>query len=228
MDDYIHNPVGNEHPLRGCMIGAGLLVALTLAILGGCVSCIAAIPREWESTRTSITNAVRIVAEVAVQVREARRDKAGEASGDNSADPAQTANPAKSGGAPALDFRFGGFKGGSAVETQLAQIGSLHMTRNGLSYKWVKGGCEALGATSREDYSNAVACAFYWDERIQKWVGGKFDWISTSRTSRDFKNIHNGYGGWLPEEFFWASKRAFCIVSADGKKRTNLLETNEP
>ena len=121
-----------------------------------------------------------------------------------------------------LDFRYGGFKGGKAVEVPGCQISNLKISKDGLSYKWVSGGCEALGAASRTDYSQTVACAFYWDGR--KWVGGKFDWISTSRTSRSFENIEAGYGGWSSSDFFSAKKRAFCIVSKDGKKRTNLLE----
>lgn len=122
----------------------------------------------------------------------------------------------------ALDFRYGGFKGGGAKEDSRCRIGSFRMSLDGMSYKWVSGGCEALGATSREDYDHTVACAFYWDGN--KWVGGKFDWVSTSRTYRDFENIRTGYGGWDAVAFFRATKHAFCIVSADGKKRSNLIE----
>lgn len=147
------------------------------------------------------------------------------------AEPAQTATGSASTAGTAaakLVYRFGGFKGGGAVETAAAQIGSLRMSRNGLSFKWVKGGCEPLGATSAGDCDHTLACAFYWSDKENAWIGGKFDWVSTSRTTRDFKNLNSGYGGWTPEEFFWAPKRAFCIVSLDGRKRTNLLVTEEP
>lgn len=121
-----------------------------------------------------------------------------------------------------LDFRYGGFKGGKAKEVEDCRISSLKVGSDKMSYKWLKGGCEALGATSREDYDHTVACAFYWDG--SRWVGGKFDWVSTSRTYRDFENIRTGYGGWDAVAFFRATKHAFCIVSVDGKKRSNLIE----
>ena len=127
-----------------------------------------------------------------------------------------------------LVYRFGGFNGSHAAEDPETQISSLHMSRNGMSYRWVKGGCENFGAKDRGDCDHALACAFFWSEKDHAWIGGKFDWISTSRTTRDFNNLNGGYGGWTPEEFFWAPRRAFCIVSSNGKKRTNLLVTEEP
>ena len=67
-----------------------------------------------------------------------------------------------------------------------------------------------------------LACAFFWNEKEQAWVGGKFDWIDEKRSSRSFENIRDGYNGWISEEFFWAERRAFCVMSADGKLRSNL------
>lgn len=121
-----------------------------------------------------------------------------------------------------LDFRYGGFKGGRAVEEPGCRIGSLKVGKDKLAYKWEAGGCEALGAKDKADYSQTVACAFFWDGK--KWVGGKFDWISTSRTSRGFENIKSGYNGWDSAAFFGAKKHGFCIVSKDGKKRSNFIE----
>lgn len=126
------------------------------------------------------------------------------------------------GGNEELDFRFGGFRGERAKEEPGCRIGSLRVTKDGLSFKWERGGCETLGAAGREDYSKTVACAFYWDGA--RWVGGKFDWISTSRTSRSFENIRDGYGGWSGSDFFAAKRHGFCIVSNDGKKRSNFIE----
>lgn len=122
--------------------------------------------------------------------------------------------------APRMDWRFGGFDGLRAVEDERVQIGSVKMGRDRMTYKFTRGDLSAWGL-SRED-AGAIAAAFYWDG--EKWVGGKFDWISTSRTSRDWKNIRAGYHGWDPAAFFAASRRAFCIVSRDGKRRTNLAE----
>lgn len=123
---------------------------------------------------------------------------------------------------PALDFRYGGFKGESAKEVAGCRIGSLRVSGSGLSYRWEKGGCEALGASGPTDYSQTVACAFYEDGG--RWVGGKFDWISTSRTSRSFENIKSGYNGWDAAAFFGAKRHGFCIVSKDGKRRSNFIE----
>ena len=121
-----------------------------------------------------------------------------------------------------LDFRYGGFRGEKAKEEPGCRIGSLKVGKDKLTYKWEAGGCEALGAKDKADYSKTVACAFYWDG--SRWVGGKFDWISTSRTSRGFENIKSGYNGWDSAAFFGAKKHGFCIVSKDGKKRSNFIE----
>ena len=60
-------------------------------------------------------------------------------------------------------------------------------------------------------------------EQDGKWVGGKFDWISTSRTTRDFANIRSGYNGWDPSAISKADRCAFVVVSKDGKRRTNVI-----
>ena len=42
-----------------------------------------------------------------------------------------------------------------------------------------------------------IVCAFYWDGALQAYVGGKFDWVGFSRTSRDLDHITSGkYNGW--------------------------------
>ena len=64
----------------------------------------------------------------------------------------------------------------------------------------------------------------YWDEDAKKWVGGKFEWTDESRSFRSCQNIYEGYGGWEAAAWEYAKKRAFCVVSADGKYRSNLLE----
>jgi hypothetical protein len=127
--------------------------------------------------------------------------------------------------APRIRWVYGGFDGSRAVETPDAQVGGVKMDAKGMSYKWTRGGCENLGAVSARDYSHTIAAAFYWDG--EAWCGGKFDWISTSRTTRDFVNIKDGYNGWNWRAFVDAERRAFCIVSADGKKRTNLAEAGK-
>lgn len=55
------------------------------------------------------------------------------------------------------------------------------------------------------------------------WVGGKFDWISSSRRSRDFVNVYSGYAGWSLADVPNPCQAAFVIVSPDGKKRSNVI-----
>ena len=120
-----------------------------------------------------------------------------------------------------LDWRYGGFSGAKAKPVDGCEIGSLKVSADGMSYKWVAGGCEKLGASSREDAGATIAALFC---KIDgKWQGGKWEWISTSRTTRSLENIKKGYGGWRKDAIEAASAYAFCIVSKDGKKRTNVI-----
>ena len=136
------------------------------------------------------------------------------------ADPAPAEAAATAAG-PVLDFRWGGFRGGAAAEDPATQIRDFRMDRNGMRYAWAKGDLGNWGL-ARES-AGALICAFYFDENERRWIGGKFDWISTSRLTRSWKNVYAGYDGWRPDPFFAAKKHAICIVSADGRRRTNLL-----
>ena len=120
-----------------------------------------------------------------------------------------------------LDFRYGGFKGGGSVEDPATQIKGFRFSSSGMSYSWAKGDLGNWGL-ARTD-AGALACAFYEDPATGRWIGGKFDWISTSRTTRTWENVRDRYNGWDPDAFFSAQRHAFCIVSADGRKRTNLV-----
>ena len=120
-----------------------------------------------------------------------------------------------------LQWSYGGFKGGGAKLSDKARIKNLKVSSSGLSYSWAAGGCEDLGAFSRDDYDHTVACLFVRVGGV--WRGGKFDWVSTSRTSRDFKNIDDGYQGWPTNSISKADAYAFVIVGGDGKSRTNVI-----
>ena len=118
-----------------------------------------------------------------------------------------------------LDFCWGGFKKKNAKVA--ANIKNLSVKASGMSYSWSAGGCESLGASDKGDAGKTLACLFC---RIDgKWKGGKFDWISTSRTTRDFKNIKEGYNGWDKQAIDKASEYAFCIVSTVKDLRTNVI-----
>lgn len=124
-----------------------------------------------------------------------------------------------------LQWSYGGFCGQNANKSEDAIIADLKVKSNGLSYRWVSGGCEALGANGAHNASNTLACLFCLI--CGKWQGGKFDWISTSRTTRDFKNISTGYHGWDACAIDKAEAYRFVIVSKNGKKRTNVIEVNK-
>lgn len=121
----------------------------------------------------------------------------------------------------ALSWSYGGFKGGAASLVDGCAIDALKVSSSGMSYKWTAGGCESLGAASKTDAA-CLACLFVRGADGQ-WRGGKFDWISTSRTTRGFENIHGGYNGWDPQAIAKADAYAFVIVSKDGKRRTNVI-----
>lgn len=128
-------------------------------------------------------------------------------------------SPSSSDGAK-LSFVYGGVKAHPSEDPNV-QIANLRINgRSGLSYSWANGtSLRAWGLADSE--AGALACAFYLDGNT--WKGGKFDWVSTSRRTRDFINLNGGYEGWEPEKFHAAPERGFCIVSADGKKRSNFI-----
>ena len=237
---------------RGCFFAVALaaLFALALACLvAAATGCASAPPRLPSGTYDFATN---VVLRLSVALREASTQcpemaeagatppppsgaadaPEGEAAAE--AAPSAAVVPSATGGvlqgaapsapaSPRLVYRYGSFDGGKAAESPSARIRGLKVSASGMSYAWEKGGCEDLGASSASDYSKTLACAFWWSEQEQAWIGGKFDWISTSRTTRDWKNVRERYNGWDPDAFFAAKRHAFCIVSADGRRRTNVI-----
>ena len=120
-----------------------------------------------------------------------------------------------------FEFIYGGFNGNGAVEDPEVQIGNFKMDSKKMSYKWTKNDMAKWGYVHTD--AKALACAFFYDEVSKKYLGGKWEWISSSRTSREWKNIYDGYNGWRADKFFAAKKHGFCIISSDGKKRTNFI-----
>lgn len=120
-----------------------------------------------------------------------------------------------------LNFCWGGFNGSNAVWNTATEISNLRIDSK-LSYQWLKGDCEQLGASDRADASQTLACLFCLIDG--KWLGGKFDWISTSRVTRDFRNIETSYHGWDASAISKASAYRFVIISKNGQSRTNVIE----
>lgn len=157
----------------------------------------------------------------------------GDAAESGSSDPATGAPGPESAGAPSdavagssssvvLDFRFGGFKGGKAVEDPRCRISRLKVDKDSLSLHWDTSIPSDWARDKGEKGPLIVVAAFY--EVGDRWVGGKFDWIDESRSSRSLKNIKGGYGGWDGAAFASAKRHAVCVVSADGRFRSNLIE----
>ena len=157
----------------------------------------------------------------------------GDAAESGSSDPATGAPGPESAVAPSdavagssssvvLDFRFGGFKGGKAVEDSRCRLSSPKISADSIRYKWETKVPADWERNRTEKGDLVVAAAFYWDG--SRWVGGKFDWTDESRDTRSCKNIHDGYGGWDASAWRSAKRRAFCVVSADGRFRSNLIE----
>ena len=121
-----------------------------------------------------------------------------------------------------LSWVYGGFNGSKAKEDSNVVISDFTLDKRGMKIKWVKG-MSAWGY-DRSDPSG-IACVFYYDQNAKKYLGGKFEYISTSRSIREWKNIKDKYHGWNYDKFINAKQFAFCVVSGDGKKRTNIVTT---
>ena len=119
-----------------------------------------------------------------------------------------------------LHWDFGGFHPPTNCVRKAVELTGLKMKKDGLSFKYV----EDLShwGLAHTDYSGALACLFVCD-KDGRWVGGKFDWISSSRRTRDFHNVYGGYNGWSLSNVSNPCPVAFVIVSKDGKTRSNVI-----
>lgn len=117
---------------------------------------------------------------------------------------------------------FGSPNVGNCRQTTDAQIKDFKMDKKGMSYKWAKGGCESLGAKDKTDAGSTLAICGYSNNGIDYHVT-KFDWISTSRTTRSWENVYEHYNGINPDTFFNALYHCFFICDKHGNYRTNIL-----
>ena len=152
-------------------------------------------------------------------------------SGAPAAPAAQTADGASSGNAgaataaegdqvafSALSWSFGGVNGHSAAPSDVT-ISGLRMGRDSLSFSYSKN-LSAWGLSNGD--AGALACLFV-QRSDGSWVGGKFDWISSSRTSRSLENVFHGYGGWSLAGVPNPCPAAFVIVDGNAKRRSNVI-----
>ena len=98
-------------------------------------------------------------------------------------------------------------------------ISGLKLSSGGLTFHYVNN-LSAWGLSNSD--AGALAC-FFVQKSTGEWVGGKFDWISSSRTGRELKHCLTGYNGWTMAGVPNPCQAAFVIVSADGRRRSNVL-----
>ena len=132
--------------------------------------------------------------------------------------PSDGGAPSGTGDSFSVDWRYGSFNGGKAVEDKTCQIASVSVSTKGVTFKFSGGSWG--GAT--HDNPTMRCCAFY-KNGSGKWVGGFWEWGSPDRKYRAFTNINDGYKGWNAKEFNAAKEFAFVICSKDGKKRSNVV-----
>ena len=241
MPDPAVNPSAEEREprfFRGLFLAFLVCAAayVAAALLAGCATDPATGDVTVRVPAAAVDAATNAAARAIVAIREARESSShsqAETTGkQESGDPAPAAETVPAAGPESLDgeappsptlvFRFGGFDGSRAVEDPATQIGAFKFSSSGMSYKWTTGDLGNWGLAHTD--AGALACAFYWSDKEQAWIGGKFDWISSSRLTRSWENVRERYNGWDPDAFFSAKRHAFCIVSKDGRKRTNLVE----
>lgn len=115
-----------------------------------------------------------------------------------------------------LQWLYGGFKASGAVIDRVT-LSNLSCDGRNVRYNFVVG-LDVWGL----GHSDAGAiCAVFIQRPDGSWQGGKFDWVSTSRPSRELKHLKD-YSGWH-ETLPVRGKVAFVVVSADGKRRSNVI-----
>ena len=119
-----------------------------------------------------------------------------------------------------VEYAYGGVDFNRAKEDPDAVIGNLKVNSDSMSYSWMAGNLRGWGLSDGD--ANALAI-FAVKDSSGKYKGGKFEWISKSRTTRAFTNIKSGYSGWPKDAVQKAKGYAFCICSKDASKRTNWI-----
>ena len=144
-----------------------------------------------------------------------------DAKGSDSPPAAEPSTPTVGDAVPYSSFHwdYGGTTKPRGARQSGVAISGLRFSKGGLSFSFQKD-LSAWGLS----YENpgALACLFVQDSK-GRWVGGKFDWISSSRRSRDFENIFSGYCNWSLANVPNPCQAAFVITSSDGKRRSNVL-----
>lgn len=148
------------------------------------------------------------------------------------ADPGKPSEPAKPSFDDAVDFnsfqwKYGGTNGSGAKMDGSVMISLKGISANRIDYRWEHGNPQTWGAKDAQDHKSAIVCAFLKDNS-GKWIGGKFDWVSTSRLFRSFNHFGNsnpgsGYNGWSLHNIPNPTELAFVVIDNKSKRRTNVI-----
>lgn len=119
-----------------------------------------------------------------------------------------------------LRWQYGGVNA-SGAKLDSPRLSSLSCNGRSVFYRW-EVGMSGWGLGNGD--AGAICAVFF--ERDGKWIGGKFDWVSVSRSNRELKHVES-YSNWPSSgiKLPWRGKVAFVVVSADGKRRSNVLVT---
>lgn len=123
-----------------------------------------------------------------------------------------------------LQWTYGGINGSGASHSGVNISGmriSGPATRSG-SVSWKFDSDLSNWGVSYTDHTHAYFC-FFIKEKDGVWRGGKLDWISSSRTSRDFHNIEGKYQGWTMANAGNPTQVAMLILNKDCKRRSNVI-----
>ena len=205
---------GWYHSLKKLLGLHSILFALLLA--SGCGT-----PPDWTVAEISGTNAIHRAMGRVEAVAPAAEPPESAQDGEPAVAPVTPTASADAVDFASLNWSYGGFSGKNAKLADGCEIDSLKVTSDGMSYKWVKGGCEQLDKNC--SHSNPCCTCALFCLVDGKWIGGKWEHISTDRTTRDFKNVKEGYGGWDASALGKAKAYAFVILDDGAKKRTNVI-----
>lgn len=121
---------------------------------------------------------------------------------------------------PALNWCYGGFNAANATYDPNVKIVGIHQKGENLYYAW---DCTSPSFWGVNVPTNAdhLFCLFFKDPN-GNWKGGKIDWVSYSRKSRDLHNPKTGYKGWNWAEYCAATECAVMVVSKNARYRSNF------
>ena len=117
-----------------------------------------------------------------------------------------------------LKWTYGGISGRGYGASGVS-ISGLRISGRSLSFHY---GTNLSAWGYSKDAIGGYACLFVQKED-GSWVGGKFDWISSSRSSRGLENVFGGYSGWTLSGVPNPCQAAFVILDASKKRRSNVI-----